>query len=64
MVSELKVLGFLLHSETLWNFHYNFFSTTIQNERLGGYLVYGSRYIGLNIHLLRPYTFGDTTFVR
>jgi hypothetical protein len=35
----------------------------IQKERLGGYLVDGSRYVGLKIHLLRPYTFGDTTFV-
>jgi hypothetical protein len=28
-----------------------------QKERLGGYLVDGSRYIGFKIQLLRPYTF-------
>ena len=43
---------------------YNFFSTMFQKERLGGYLVDGSRYVGLKIQLLRPYTFGDTTCAR
>jgi hypothetical protein len=28
-----------------------------QKERLGGYLVDGSRYVGFKIQLLRPYTF-------
>jgi hypothetical protein len=36
----------------------------IQKEHLGGYLVYVSRYVGLKIHVLRPYIFGDTAFVR
>jgi hypothetical protein len=35
----------------------------IPKEILGGYLVDGSRYVGLKINLLRPYTFGDATFV-
>jgi hypothetical protein len=30
--------GFDATSETPWNFRYNFFSTTFQKERLGGYL--------------------------
>jgi hypothetical protein len=29
----------------------------IQKEQLGGYLVDGSRYVGLKFQLLRPYTF-------
>jgi hypothetical protein len=36
----------------------------IQKELLGGYLVDESRYDGLKFKLTRPYTFGDTTFVR
>ena len=56
--------GFAATSETLWNFCYNLFSTTIKKEQLGGYLVYGSRYTRLKFHLLRPYNFGYTSFVR
>jgi hypothetical protein len=32
-----------------------------QKEWLGGYLVDGSRYVGLKFQLLRPYNFRDTT---
>jgi hypothetical protein len=35
-----------------------------QKEWLGGYLVDGSRYVGLKFQLLRPYNFGDTTCAR
>jgi hypothetical protein len=35
-----------------------------QKERLGDYLEDRSRYVGLKIHFLRPYTFGDTTCTR
>jgi hypothetical protein len=35
-----------------------------QKERLGGYLEDGSRYVGLKIQFLRPYTFGDIDFTR
>jgi hypothetical protein len=35
-----------------------------QKERLGGYLEDISRYFGLKIQLLRPYTFGDTACTR
>jgi hypothetical protein len=35
-----------------------------QKEWLGGYLVDGSRYVEFKIQLLRPYTFGDTTYTR
>jgi hypothetical protein len=56
--------GFTATSETPWNFCYNFFSTTFQKKRLGGYLVDGSRYVGLKFQLLRPYTFGDTACAR
>jgi hypothetical protein len=35
----------------------------IQKEWLRGYLENGSRYVGLKIQLLRPYTFRDTYFV-
>ena len=56
--------GFAATSETPWNFHYNFFSTMFKKERLGEYLIDGSRYVGLKIQLLRPYTFGDTDCTR
>ena len=56
--------GFAATSETPWNFCYEFFSAMVKKEWLGGYLVDGSRYIGLKFHLLRPYTFGDTTCTR
>jgi hypothetical protein len=57
MASEFKIWGFynatsgddLGISRTL-------FSTMFQKEWLGGYLVYGSRYVGLKFHLLNPYT--------
>jgi hypothetical protein len=35
-----------------------------QKEWLGGYLLDGSRYVGLKFQLLRPYNFGDTTCAR
>jgi hypothetical protein len=35
-----------------------------QKERLGGYLVDGSRYVGFKIQLLRPYTFGDISLYK
>jgi hypothetical protein len=35
-----------------------------QKEWLGGYLEDRSRYVGLKIQLLRPYTFGDTACTR
>jgi hypothetical protein len=54
--------GFAATSKTPWNFHYNFFYTMFQKERLGGYLEDGSRYVGFKIQLLRPYTFGDTAY--
>jgi hypothetical protein len=56
--------GFAATSETPWNFRYNFFSTTFQKEQFGGYLVGGSRYVGFNIQLLRPYTFIDIACTR
>jgi hypothetical protein len=56
--------GFATTSKTPWNFFYNLLSTMIQKEQIGGYLLYGSRYVGLQIQRLRPYTFRDTTFVR
>ena len=56
--------GFAATSETPWNFQYNFFSTMFQKEPLGGYLLYGSRYVVLKFQLLWPYTFGDTACVR
>jgi hypothetical protein len=49
--------GFVVASETPWNFLYNYFSMTFQKEPLGGYLVYGSRYVGFKFQLLRPYNF-------
>jgi hypothetical protein len=58
------VSGFAATSETPWNFRYNIFSTMFQKECIGGYLVDGSRYVGLKIHLLRPYTFRDTACTR
>jgi hypothetical protein len=33
-------------------------------QRLGGYLVDGSGYVGFKIQLLRPYTFRDTACTR
>jgi hypothetical protein len=56
--------GFTATYETPWNFHYNFFYTMFQKEPLGGYLEDRSRYVGFEIHLLRPYTFGDTACTR
>jgi hypothetical protein len=56
--------GFATKSETPWNFCYNSFYTMFQKEWIGGYLVYGSRYVGFKIQVLRPYTFGDTAYTR
>jgi hypothetical protein len=36
----------------------------LQKEWLGGYLEDISRYVGLKIKLLRPYTFGDIACTR
>jgi hypothetical protein len=63
MVSELKVLGFRCYILDTLEFLLFFFSTTFQKEQLGGYLVDGSRYIGLKLQLVRPYNFIDTTYV-
>jgi hypothetical protein len=54
----------LLHLRHLGIFAITIFSTMFQKERLGGYLVDGSRYVGLKFHLLRPYNFGDTACER
>jgi hypothetical protein len=54
----------LLHLRHLGIFSTTFFSTKFQKEHLGGYLVYGSRYVGLKFHLLRPYSFGDIACAR
>jgi hypothetical protein len=56
--------GFAATSETPWNFRYNFFSTTFQEERLKGFLEDGSRYVVFKIQLLRPYNFGYTASTR
>ena len=56
--------GFAATSETPWHFYYNLFSTMFQKEWIGVHLVDGLRYVGFKIHLLRPYTFGDTAYTR
>jgi hypothetical protein len=35
-----------------------------KKEKLRGYLVDRSRYVGFKIQLLRPYTFGYTAYTR
>ena len=56
--------GFAATSKTPWHFFYNVFSTMFQKKQVGGYLLDKSRYVGFKIQLLRPYTFGDTSYTR